>query len=313
MSFFYTKKTSLIGLDFQADELSLIHIKKYRQTPCIESFASLKLMPGMMVDGKIIVFDKMLTALRVLVHETGTMGCSAAFALPGSCVISKRIDVPHMLTEDEWEADIGDHLDNYLPGVTDEIAFDYYPVAQEGGAQQAMLIAAKKELVYQYVNLIQAAGLKVKVVDVDYNAFARALVHGLTVIDQTIMLLDVGMAVAHVLILKEKNLLMVKQITLSPITTDFMQHLVLQIQQVLQSNHASNQDIKIEKIYLSGRSVQLKNIQRYLTTLFVIPVEVARVCLPHSKAISKDKIQEVILRSMISVGLGLHGEQYDRN
>lgn len=303
LPFFCTKKSSLIGLYIQAEELSLIHVKKIRHLPSIESFESVKIAPGVIMDGKIIDFNKALLALRELVLRTDTVGCDAAFALPGYCVISKRLDLTHAVSEEECEADINTHRELYLPGVTDEIFFDYYDISNNGINKQIMLIAAKKDLVNTYIDLIQQTGLKVKIVDVDYYALARMLSLCTKNKAQPLVLIDVGLTAIHIVFLQDENVLLTKQINLAHFTQDFFQNLAQQIQQCIQSCSAIHKQLRVEKIVLSGKSLLLKNIHCYLAEVLAIPIE-----FPH---VSFQVSTEFLSRSMLCLGLGLHGGQYD--
>jgi type IV pilus assembly protein PilM len=90
-----------------------------------------------------------------------------AAAVSGHSVIVKKISVPAMTVE-ELEESIRWEAEQYIPFDVNEVNLDF-EVIQHGDAERPMevlLVAAKRDLIDDYVNLIGEAGLTPAVIDV---------------------------------------------------------------------------------------------------------------------------------------------------
>lgn len=167
------KNTSLIGLDIQADGVSLLQLRKIKKRWIIEKNASASFPFPLMMEGKITHEEKITAAIQSLVMKTKTYGHPTAIALPSQCVITRQIVLPELLSDEECEAEIYLHLNHYLPGISENIYCDFY--RNQSSPANATLIAAKQEFVQAFINIVDQSGLRVRVVDVDWLALSRAI------------------------------------------------------------------------------------------------------------------------------------------
>ena len=110
-------------------------------------------------------------------------------------MIIKKITVPYE-TERDIEANILFEAENYVPFEIEEVYLDFHiigeaPTQKGKKGTEIFLVAAKKEVVDSYANIIQNAGLTPAVVDVDGFAIGNAF-EGSGVGDQSMVLLDLG-------------------------------------------------------------------------------------------------------------------------
>lgn len=174
-SFSYHKRRTLVGLDIRADELVLTCLRPLRVGWQVQGIASAALPSGIIIEGNIVQVEPLVTILKKLVLETRALGLKAAIALPDSAVIERHISFPRLLKEEEYEAEIHMHLHQYLEGVTEEMYFDYFLEKKNTESHQAILIAAKRDLVNRYLDVSNQSGLIVKIVDVEKYALARVI------------------------------------------------------------------------------------------------------------------------------------------
>ncbi|HSW93163.1 MAG TPA: pilus assembly protein PilM [Gammaproteobacteria bacterium] len=163
---FSRKPSVYAGLAVCAKRLCLVTLKKTRKNVAIESVATCPLPP-----------DPLLwaDALSDLVLSTGT-GCRmAALALPAREVMTKRIRVPDYLTSLEQAEDIRSNLSYYLPGIPDQIYFDFIPLEKEGQDRALQCRVVRAEPVDTWCRYAKRAGLTIEVVDVDVLAIARGV------------------------------------------------------------------------------------------------------------------------------------------
>jgi type IV pilus assembly protein PilM len=141
--------------------------------------ATSPLVPDAIVDGE--VMDPVLVAetIQSLVQSVGLKSKQVVAAVGGHDVIIKRIQMDRMSREDareviRWEAE------QHVPFDMENVQLDFQILDPEGsGAQMSvLLVAAKRELIDNRMNLLADAGLSPSVIDVDafalYNAFERS-------------------------------------------------------------------------------------------------------------------------------------------
>lgn len=132
---------------------------------------------GWITDGNIEKFDEVADAVRRVVRKAGSKTKSAAFALPASAVITKKIILPGGLSENELEIQVESEANQYIPFSLDEVSLDFCvmgPSATSAGDVEVLIAASRKEKVQDRQGLAEAAGLKPVVVDVEPYASRSA-------------------------------------------------------------------------------------------------------------------------------------------
>lgn len=138
--------------------------------------ASEPLERGWIVEGNIEKFDEVSDAMRRLVKKSGTKTKNAAMALPGSAVITKKVNVPAGLNDDELEMQVEAEASQYIPFPLAEVSLDFCvlgPSANVPDYQEVLLAACRKEKVSDRQGLAESAGLTPVVLDVE--SFASRL------------------------------------------------------------------------------------------------------------------------------------------
>jgi type IV pilus assembly protein PilM len=178
MVFFGRNKLSA-GLDIGSGLIKLVVVDHSRPEPEIVHVATSPLVPDAIVDGE--VMDPVLVAetIQSLVQSVGLKSKQVVAAVGGHDVIIKRIQMDRMSREDareviRWEAE------QHVPFDMENVQLDFQILDPEGGGAQmsVLLVAAKRELIDNRMNLLADAGLSPSVIDVDafalYNAFERS-------------------------------------------------------------------------------------------------------------------------------------------
>lgn len=161
---FSVRRKEFVGLDIGSHTIKLVHVRRTRNTSqpwAITRFATMALDEGI-IDGEIIEFDRVLKVVQKLVNLTGTRGLECAINIPPWSTIIKRIPVPKMTLAElkesvHWEAE------QYIPFDIKEVYVDVdiiEPNSRPETLMDILLIAAKKNIVNDYIKLAAAAGLK---------------------------------------------------------------------------------------------------------------------------------------------------------
>ncbi len=165
----------LLGLDIQSDEIRLLQLQRAKKKCVIKKTVAMPLPVGSVVDGKIQEIEVVGDCLQKLVQDNRLQEHEVAIALPASSVLIQRISVARGLDEAEIEAEVISHLHHALPGVTEGLCYDYVMPNQQEDIQNDVLVVATAFLhLNTPLTVVQNAGLKVRVVDVDQYALDRA-------------------------------------------------------------------------------------------------------------------------------------------
>lgn len=150
-----------IGLDLYSNEIRLLQLRHKKDRWVIEKSAMIPLPYGAMIERKIQQPEVVMTHLQALVQETDTHGARVTIGLPIQSVISKKIPVS--------ELGLLRHVNDYFPGMNEVLAYDYLKMDED-----VLLIATRHDELMNYIRVIEGAGLKLSIVDVDVYALVRA-------------------------------------------------------------------------------------------------------------------------------------------
>ena len=165
-----------IGLDIGSSSIKLVQVKSSRKAYSLQNFGIEPLPPGAIIDGAIADPGAVSESIRNLIKRIHLRGKDVALAVSGNSVIIRRLQIPAMegaaLAEQmEWE------VKQNVPFARNEVIVDYevlVPKTPEG-QMEVVLVAAKREIVEQYVEVVRAAGLNPSVVDTDAFAAQNAV------------------------------------------------------------------------------------------------------------------------------------------
>lgn len=167
LPFLQLRSKSVIGLDIGSSSVKAVEV-----VPRGDGFELLHLgvapLPhDAIVEGAFLNASAIADAIREAIAKSGSKAKHAAAAVSGHSVIVKKISVPAM-TAAELEESIRWEAEQYIPFDVNEVNLDF-EILQAGDAERPMevlLVAAKKDLIDDYVNLISEAGLTPSVIDV---------------------------------------------------------------------------------------------------------------------------------------------------
>jgi Tfp pilus assembly PilM family ATPase len=120
-------------------------------------------------------WDVVRSYLTEFVMEQRLNGEEVAICLPAHLVRMQRISLPIGLSEAEIAMEIRLLLQRDLPGMKETLCIDFKILSQNKDEIDIFFVAMREEHLLQYVECAEAAGLRVKVVDVDVFAITRAV------------------------------------------------------------------------------------------------------------------------------------------
>ncbi len=190
-----------IGLDIGSSAIKAIVLKVGRKATTLLSFGIEPLPPQTIVDGAIMDQAAVVEAIGRLKAALGLRTKLCATAIAGHQVIVKKIQMPPM-ARDELDQQIPLEAEQHIPFKRDEVDIDHQVVTAKNadGRMEVILVAAKKEVIADTVQVIREAKLMPVVIDVAafsvQNAFEAS--YGLDASATPVALIHIGNAITHV-------------------------------------------------------------------------------------------------------------------
>lgn len=161
---------SVVGLDIGSSILKAVQLKKVKENYELEAFDTLPLLPEVIIEGSINESMKLIDSIKELYKKAKIKSKNVVISISGhSSVIIKRISLPQM-TEDELNESIKFEAEQYMPFDIDDVNLDFQiigPSPEEEGQMDVVLVALKKDIINEYINVIKEAGLNPIIVDID--------------------------------------------------------------------------------------------------------------------------------------------------
>jgi type IV pilus assembly protein PilM len=321
-----SKRKPLVGLDIGSHSIKLAEIAYSKRGRILQNFGMIPTPPGAVVEGAIKDQEGVASAIKTLYKNLRIRNSNVAVSLSGYSVIAKRITMDEM-EESKIEEAIKEEAEKYIPYDINEVNLDFAllnpggePNAygdEEGTSKKAakqmdvMLVAAKREVINEYVGLTRAADLNPGVLDADIFALQNAAEISLPNPEKCYAIINLGAAELEINVvsggvsafsrdssyggahvteairaefntdLSEAEKIKLggaeldarKEEELAKIISNEVSRWVKEIKRALDFVSGTRAGDPIEKIIVSGGSCKIPGLQKYLELEAGIPVE----------------------------------------
>jgi type IV pilus assembly protein PilM len=322
------QKNQLIGIDIGSHSIKMVEIDDSKKGMILKNFGIIGLPKDAIVEGNIKEMEIVAAAIKNLFKNLKLKNKNVATSISGYSVIVKKISI-NQREELELESSIHEEAEQYIPFDISDVNLDYEILTRKEEAHEAeggekteeakekeesslmdvMLVAAKKDIVEDYVSMLQLAGLTPIIMDVDAFAlqnvfeisrqetsgcyalvnvgaeelgintiksgisiFTRDSSYGGAQITEAIMSkLNISFEEAEKIKLGGSKLDKEKGV-LEEIFTSTVTSWVQEISRALDFLSTTYPDESIEKIFVSGGSCRIPGFQKYLEAETEIPV-----------------------------------------
>lgn len=172
------RRDRVLGIDLGVSSVKVMELSRSGQRFKVESLALEPFPEGAIADRNPSDLDQVGAAIKRALKTSGTRLNKAVVAVPTSSVITRTIPMPLEFAEDDIEANIQLDASQYIPFPLEEIYLDFElqgPSKADPGTQDVMLVASRQEYVDLRQEVLQEAGLKTKIVDVEAYALENTL------------------------------------------------------------------------------------------------------------------------------------------
>jgi len=192
--FGFGKPRAVVGLDIGSSAVKAVELRSSGKGYRITAIGSEPVPPDSIVDGAIIDGGAVAEAIRKVFGQKAFKTKDVAASLSGNAVIVKKISVP-VMTDQELKDSIYWEAEQYVPFDIHDVNLDYQVLdtgADGRGTMDVLLVAAKKEKIADYTNVITQAGRQAVVVDVDAFALQNAYEVNYGIDAAVVVLLNAG-------------------------------------------------------------------------------------------------------------------------
>jgi type IV pilus assembly protein PilM len=212
----FGKKTHLIGLDIGSRTIKIAEIVDKKTSHIFKSFHTINIEPGIIEEGSVKDPETVSESIRRIYKEAKIKEKNVAISIGGYSVIVKKINVQNM-TEEELQGTIHFEAEQYIPFDISDVNLDFQILGESEhnpNQMSVLLVAAKKEMVNEYINLVRMTGLNVRIIDVDAFALQNIFEFNYDPGDQNIALIDIGASKTSLNILKDNTSVFMRDVSL---------------------------------------------------------------------------------------------------
>ncbi|MBE9532932.1 MAG: pilus assembly protein PilM [Proteobacteria bacterium] len=247
---FGRKKSPLLGIDISSSVVKVLELNQKNGKYCVESYAVEPLPLNSVIEGRIENTDEVASAVKRAVKRASSKAKEAAVAVSANSAITKTVSFPSSLTERELEEQVMMEADNYIPYPLEEVRLDFEVIGTSSSdvdAVDVLLAASRSENVDARTEVLEKAGLKPKLVDVE----AYTIENTFSLITQqlpnqgqglTVAVVDVGATVTTLHVLVDGKIVFTREQTFGGrmLTEDIERHYGMSYQEAGRAKKQNN-------------------------------------------------------------------------
>jgi type IV pilus assembly protein PilM len=196
----------VVGLDIGSSLVKLVEIEDSSQGSVLKTYAELPIQQGVIDNGAAKDSPALTEHIKTIFKNSKCGARNIVTALSGHSVIIKKANFAHM-NDVELRELLTDEAENYMPfDDVREINFDFHIIGENElnpNQMDVIIVAAKKDVIEDWVAAINRTGRKVVVVDVDSFALETAYEQNYDFVGEDIVaLLNIGASMTNINIVK---------------------------------------------------------------------------------------------------------------
>jgi len=212
----FGKKEHLVGLDIGSRTIKAAKLTETKRGRGLRRFGMVDIAPGLIEDGAINEPEEVAESIRQLFKTFNMREKNVAVSIGGYSVIVKKINVQTM-AEEQLQETIHFEAEQYIPFDISDVNLDFQilgPNENNPNQMNVFLVAAKKEMVNDYINLVNMAGLNPCIIDVEAFALQNIFELNYEAQEDNTALIDIGASKTSLNILKGSNSVFMRDVSL---------------------------------------------------------------------------------------------------
>ncbi len=169
LNFSFGGSKACIGLSIGATSVKIAELSRKKNAWTLERFALVSLAEGTSQNRDLINAPAISNAIKAACQQAGISSKEVCSALVGSGLIIKNLTLV-VTDEKELQDQVFWEAEQYIPFDINDVVLDYQVVKKRGTDYEVLLVAVKKAFLDQYMNVVQDANLKPKIMDTEVFA-----------------------------------------------------------------------------------------------------------------------------------------------
>jgi type IV pilus assembly protein PilM len=174
------RQKSHFALDVGSTNVKVVQVRRTRGGLELEKFACVPIYPAGRPDSNSDIRSATVTAIQRAVDAANITSKNVISSISGDAIIVRYIQLP-VMTEDELKNALQFEAEEYIPFPIDEVNLASHILGEAeditNRRMNVLLVAAKRDLVSEHVDIVRAAGLVPRCVDVDSFAIYNCFTH----------------------------------------------------------------------------------------------------------------------------------------
>ena len=343
---FFSSDNLVVGIDIGSHAIKVCQLKRTDKAYAVVNLGSAVLPEDAIDDGTLNDPELVGKTIAELFKNLKIKKKKVGFSISGYSVIVKKVNLA-VMSEDELEEHIQTEAEQYIPFDIDDVYMDFQDLKiNEGDSERTdvMLVAAKKEIVDDYLEMLEGLNLKPVIVDVDGFALENTYEYNYPK-DENVALVDIGASKMNINIIsngisvvardvvvgsrqlteqiqaafdlefEEAEALKLghipaeeKQEEIADIFSSTCTQWVLEIKKAIDLYQANHTDAPLTRLVLSGGGSKVSGLVDYLANETDLPVELFNPfsnMTVNSKKIDPDYLNSVGPEMAIATGIAI--------
>ncbi len=346
------KKENLItGVDIGSHAVKVCQLQKTGKGYSLLAVGSAALPPGSVEDGVLQDPEEVGRTVAALFKNLKIKNNRVGISISGYSVIVKKINL-EVMSEEELHEYITSEAEQYIPFDIEDVYLDFedlHTATEENDRTDVMLVAAKKEVIDDYLEMLQEHKLKPVLVDVDGFALEN-IWETVSQEQENVALVDIGASKMNINIIADGASVLARDIVvgsdqlteqiasslgielaeaekiklglvpveenreeLEEIFTQTCTQWVLEIKKAIDLYVANNPDYPLQRLILSGGGSKVAGLQDFIaseTGLEVVSFNPFVDMKVNEKKIDRAYLEAIAPEMAIAAGLAIRPAEF---
>ena len=176
MKLFSSKSKAVVGIDIGTHSIKVVELSGSAANPRVVAWGVAPLPADAFTENAVANVDAVTDVLSNVIIKSGIKGTEVAVAISSSHAITKILGMPADLGDIELEEQINIEALHFIPYPIEEVNLDFEVMGKSATNDQendVLLVACRRTIVDDYIDLVENSGLTLKYVDIDTYALER--------------------------------------------------------------------------------------------------------------------------------------------
>ena len=273
---FLSREQLVVGVDIGSHAVKVCQLKRTEKGYAVATLGSSVLPEGAVDDGALNEPEAVAKIISELFKNLKIKSKKVGFSISGYSVIVKKVNL-NVMEDDKLEEHIMAEAEQYIPFDIEDVYLDFQDLktnTPDSDRTDVMLVAAKKEIIDGYLEMLQSLGLQPVIVDVDGFALENTYEYNHPK-NENVALVDIGASKMNINILSGGISVVARDIVVGS------RQLTDQIQNAFDLTYEEAEALKLGNVPANEKQPQIETIFTSTCTQWVLEIKKA-IDLYHS-------------------------------